>query len=233
MAKNKDVEVKGDQRLETIEETLGKSEQFIVENQRIITIVIGVIVLIVLGYFAFNKYYIEPKTEEAYDQMFSAQFYFQNDSLDKALYGDGNHLGFIDIADDYSMTKPGNLANYYAGISLLKKGKYQEAIDYLESFDAKDNIIRPMAIGAMGDANLELGNKEKAISMYLKAADFNKNDFTAPLFLYRAGESYELIGDYKKALETYQKIKDIYPKSNEARTIEKNIGRAKMLNNNK
>ena len=29
--------------------------------------------------------------------MFHAQQYFEADSLDKALYGDGNSLGFIDI----------------------------------------------------------------------------------------------------------------------------------------
>jgi tetratricopeptide (TPR) repeat protein len=233
MAKKKEVEVKGDQRLENIEETLGKTEQFIVNNQKVITGVIAVIVLIVLGYFGFNKYYLEPKSEEAYDQMYSAQFYFQIDSLDKALYGDGNHLGFIDIASDYSMTKPGNLANYYAGISMLRKGKYTEAIDYLEDFDAEDALIRPMAIGAIGDAYMELGKNGDAADYYMQAADWNNNEFTAPLFLYKAGETYELMGEYGKAVDAYQKIKDKYSKSNEARTIEKNIGRATALKNKK
>jgi hypothetical protein len=118
----------------------------------------------VLGYFGFNKYYLEPKTEEAYDQMYSAQFYFQIDSLDKALYGDGNHLGFIDISSEYSITKPGNLANYYAGICFLRKGKFDDAITYLKDFDADDALIRPMAIGAIGDAYMELGKNSEAVS---------------------------------------------------------------------
>jgi tetratricopeptide (TPR) repeat protein len=233
MAKKKDVEIKGDQRLENIEETLGKTEQFIVENQKLLTAVIAVIVLIVLGYFGFNKYYLEPKTEEAYDQMYSAQFYFQIDSLDKALNGDGNHLGFADIASEYSMTKPGNLANYYAGVCLLRTGKFTEAIDYLESFDADDELIRPMAIGATGDAYMELGKNSDAVSYYMEAADYSPNEFTAPLFLYKAGETYELMGEYGKAIDAYQTIKDKYSKSNEARTIEKNIGRATALKDKK
>ena len=233
MAKKKEVEIKGDQRLENIEETLGKTEQFIVNNQKVITGVIAVIVLMVLGYFSFNKYYLEPKSEEAYDQMFSAQFYFQIDSLDKALYGDGNHLGFIDIAEEYGMTKPGNLSKYYAGICLLRKGKFEEAIDYLVDFDAEDVLIRPMALGAIGDAYLELGKNDDATDYYLQAAYWNENEFTAPLFLYKAGETYELMGEYGKAVDTYQTIKDKYSKSNEARTIEKNIGRATALKNKK
>ncbi|HEY9116165.1 MAG TPA: tetratricopeptide repeat protein [Bacteroidales bacterium] len=233
MAKKKNTEVKGDQRLENIEESLGKTEQFIVNNQKVITGVIAVIVLIVLGYFGFSKYYLEPKTEEAYDQMYSAQFYFQIDSLDKALYGDGNHLGFADIAEEYSMTKPGNLANYYAGICLLRKGKFSEAIEYLEEFDAEDELVRPMAIGAIGDAYMELGKNSDAASYYVEAADFSPNEFTAPLFLYKAGETYELMGEYGKAIDIYQTIKDKYSKSNEARTIEKNIGRATALKNQK
>lgn len=229
MAKKKDVGVKGDQRLENIEESLGKTEQFIVNNQRSLSVVIFLIVLIVLGYFGFNKYYLEPKTEEAYDQMYSAQFYFQIDSLDKALYGDGNHLGFIDIASEYSLTKPGDLANYYAGICLLRKGEFSEAIDYLENFEADDNLIRPMAIGAIGDAYMELGKNSDAVNFYKEAADFSSNDFTAPLFLYKAGETYEIMGDYDKAIDSYQTIKDKFPKSYEARSIEKNIGRATAL----
>lgn len=233
MANKKDVEIKGDQRLENIEETLGKTEQFIVKNQKVITGLIAVIVLVVLGYFGFHKYYLEPKTAEAHEQMYSAQFYFQIDSLEKALYGDGNHLGFIDIAEEYSMTKPGNLANYYAGICLLKKGKFEEAKDYLEDFDAEDALIRPMALGAIGDAYLEMGKTDNAADYYMQAANWSENEFTAPLFLYKAGETYELMAEYGKAVDAYQTIKDKYSKSNEARTIEKNIGRAEALKNKK
>jgi len=229
MAKKKDAEIKGDQRLENIEETLGKSEQFIVNNQRTLSVVIFIIVLIVLGYFGFNRYYLEPKTEEAYEQMYSAQFYFQIDSLDKALYGDGNHLGFADISSEYSMTKPGDLANYYAGICLLRKGEYNEAINYLGDFDAEDELIRPMAIGAIGDAYMELGENENAVSYYMEAADYSANEFTAPLFIYKAGETYEMMGEYEKAIDAYQTIKDKFPKSYEARSIDKNIGRATAL----
>ena len=141
MAKKKESEKKGDQRLENIEETLTQTEQFIVRNQKVIGIVIAVVVVIILGYFGYQRYYLEPRTEEAQTQMYVAQRFFEADSLDKALYGDGNSLGFVDIVDDYGMTTPGNLANYYAGISFLKKENFEQAIDYLEDFDGEDNIV--------------------------------------------------------------------------------------------
>ena len=55
--------------------------------------------------------------------MFIAEFYFQNNNYDLALNGDGQFSGFLTIADSYSSTKSGNLANYYAAICLMNLGK--------------------------------------------------------------------------------------------------------------
>ena len=233
MSKNKEIEAKGDQRLENIEETLTKTEQFIINNQKTISIVILAGILIILGYFGYEKYIIAPKTVEAQEQMFVAQRFFESDSLDKALYGDGNSLGFIDIIDEYGSTDPGNLANYYAGMSFLKKGDFDQAIDYLESFSTDAKIVGPLATGAIGDAYLELGETSKAASNYLKAANQSDNDFSTPMFLLKAGEVYELLGNYDDAINAYTRIKDDFPKSNEARNIDKNIGRATANMNNK
>jgi len=229
MSKKKEKEIRGDQRLENIDETLTKTEAFIVKNQVTLLVVIGLIAVAVLGYFGYQKYILEPKTAEAQEQIYMAQQFFAADSLDKALYGDGNNLGFIDIVDNYGSTKPGNLANYYAGICFLKKGQFDQAINYLEDFDANDEMIEPMAKGAIGDAYLELGDKEKAVGYYLEAANENENKFTTPLFLKKAGQVYELLGKYDKAIDIYKRIREKYPQSDEGRTIEKYIGRATAM----
>ena len=227
MAKKKVTDVRGDQRLENIEETLTRTEQFIVDNQRTISIVAAAVVVVILAWFGYQRYYVQPRTAEAQEQMFQAQRYFELDSLDKALYGDGNSLGFMDIVDDYGMTDPGNLANYYAGIIYLKKGEYRQAIDYLEAFDGEDHMVGPMATGAIGDAYLELGDLSKGAAYYLEAANQDNNNFTSPLFLLKAGQTYELLKSYDEAIRAYERIRDDYPKSTEARTIEKYLGRAK------
>lgn len=229
MAKKKHEEITGDQRLENIGETLSKTEEFIFNNQKIIGIVVSIVILAIVGYFGYNKYYLEPKSQEASEQMFQAQIFFEADSLDKALYGDGNSLGFIDIIEEYGMTKQGNLANYYAGISFLKKNDFEQAIDYLSDFNGTDHLVAPMATGAIGDAYLELGEQEKAAAYYLEAANMDDNGFTTPLFLYKAGQVYELLGNYDKAIRTYTRIKTKYYRSNEGRIVEKNISRVKEL----
>jgi tetratricopeptide (TPR) repeat protein len=233
MSKQKKKEEKTQQQFENIEESLSKTEEFIVENQKLLTIIVIVLVALVLGFFGFKRYYLQPKEKEAQQQIYVAQHYFQADSLDKALYGDGNNLGFVDISKMYSITKAGNLADYYAGICFLKKGNFDNAIKYLKKFDSDDEIVGPMAKGALGDAYLEKGDKEKAVDYYNQAADLQDNEFTSPLFLLKAGEVDEMLGHYDKAIKAYKRIQQDYYKSLEARNIEKYIARAQELKKNR
>jgi tetratricopeptide (TPR) repeat protein len=212
-----------------VEEALSKTERFIENNQKMLTIVIGVIVVVVLIFFGFKRFYMAPREKEAKEQMFMAERYFEGDSLNLALNGDGMYPGFLSIMDKYSMTKGANLSKYYAGLCYLRMGNYEEAIDYLKSFKGKDQVVGPMAKGAIGDAYMELNQADKASTYYLEAADIKDNEFTTPIFLMKAGWSYEILKDYKKALEIYERIKYKYPASTEAREIDKYIARAKGM----
>ena len=218
-----------EEKIQVVEEVLGRSEQFIEKNQKLITILVGAIILIVLGYFGFQKFYLAPREKEAQSQIFMAQKYFEQDSLNLALNGDGNYLGFLSIIDDYGMTKTANLSHFYTGMIYLKKGDFNNAIKHLKKFDSDDEFIGPMATGAIGDAYLEQNNTEKAIEYYLKAADQKKNDLTSPQFLLKAAWACETVGKYDKAIEAYERIQKEFTKSVESRDIEKYIARAKIL----
>lgn len=214
---------KGDERLHSVEEALGRTEAFIEKNQNIILIVVGVLIVVVLGFFGFRKYYIEPQEKEAQEQMFMAQIYFNQDSLSLALNGDGNYLGFLDIADQFGMTKAANLANYYAGISYLKLGEYELAIDYLEDFDGTDEVAAPLALGAIGDAYMELNDMDRAVRYYREGAEDSNNELTAPMLFMKAGLAYQAMGDSPKALKMFERIKQDYPRSFEGVQIDKYI----------
>jgi tetratricopeptide (TPR) repeat protein len=226
MAKKVD---KTEDKIVAVEEALSKTEHFIEQNQKTLSVVIGVIILVILGYFGYQKFYVAPLEKEARSQMFMAEINFSQDSLDLALNGDGNYLGFLDIIDEFGSSKPAKLANYYAGICFLKKGEFEDAIDYLEDFTIDDKVIAPMATGAIGDAYLELKNYEKAADYYLEAADKYENSFTTPIFLLKAGKTFELQQEFAKAASTYERILNEYKLSMEARNIEKDIARAKGL----
>lgn len=220
---------KGDKNIIAVEEALTKTEKFFEKNQKIILYIVGGIAVVVLGYFGFKKLYLEPKEREAQEQIWVAQRYFEQDSLDKAIKGDGNNLGFEDIVSDYGRTKTGNLAKYYLGMCYLKKGNFQDAIDQLKSFDGDGEIVGPLATGAIGDAYMELGEVENGIDYYLKAADQRNNDFTSTLFLFKAGFAYEDLGKFDKAIDVYKKIQKEHYKSYEARDIEKYISRCENM----
>ncbi|TFH33633.1 MAG: tetratricopeptide repeat protein [Bacteroidia bacterium] len=226
MAKSKKKEnLKG---LENVEETLTRTEQFLENNYRPMLYILAVIVVVVGGVWV-GKLRMNSKGKEAVSQMYVAEDYFAKDSFNLALYGDGNYLGFIDIADEYKSTKPGNLANYYAGVSFLNMGEFENAIDYLEKFKKKDKVLSPVALGCIGDAWVELGDTKKGVEFYNRAASFTENDFYSPIYLMKAGQLHELSGDWVEALAKYETIKKKYPDSNEGNNIDKYIARANNM----
>lgn len=217
--------------MEKIEVTLSKTEQYIEDNQKTILIVLVALIVVVGGFLAYRSFYVAPREVEAQKAMFAAQQYFEKDSFKLALNGDGNYMGFKYIIDEYGSTKAGNLANYYAAVSSLRLGQFQQALDYIESFSTDDDLLLPISIGIKGDVNMELNKVDEAISFYKKAAAAKSNAFTSPMYLLKAGLALESKGQNKDALELYNRIKTDYSKSETARTIDKYIERATLKAN--
>jgi tetratricopeptide (TPR) repeat protein len=219
-------------KFESIESALSRTEQYIEENQKSLTIIVGAIVGVILIYFLFNRFYLKPMEAEAQSQMFTAEKYFDKDSFNLALNGDASlNLGFLGVIEEYGLSKVANLAHYYAGICYKNLGKYQESIDYLKKFDSDDQMISNIAQGSIGDCYAELGDKDNAIKYYEIAAENVENDFTSPVYYMRAGLLLEEKGDFKKALGIYEKIQKNFSKSYEAQQIEKYITRVKVKGN--
>ena len=213
------------ENLQEVEHALTTAEIYFEKNSKIITIVFGAAVVVALLLLATHRFYSLPREAKAKEQMFVAEQYFEKDSFNLALNGDGNFPGFLDIIDDYGSTPAGKLARYYIGVSNLHLGKYQEAIDNLEKYKTDNLLLAPVVLGATGDAYSELGNKEKAVKLYMEAAELNPNAFTSPIYFLKAGNLYETMGNKDKALAAYKAIKDKYAESNEGRSIDKYIAR--------
>jgi tetratricopeptide (TPR) repeat protein len=213
--------------LENVEHALGRTERFIEENQKNITIFILAIIIVVGGYWAYKKLYMEPRNAEAQQSIFHAQNYFSNDEFETALDGDGMSPGFLEIIDDYGNTQAGRLSKYYAGISYLHLGEFELAIDYLKGFKTNNEELETIANGAIGDAYIELEDQEEALKWYTKATK-SENEITAPFYLLKKGILLEEMGNDPEALEAYQLIKDQYEESAEARQIDKYITRISL-----
>ena len=135
---------------------------------------------------------------------------FDEKMFDQALNGDsaGVSKGFLKIADEYSSSKAGNLANLYAGLCYAHMDKWEDAVKYLEKYDNVDDIlISPAAMGALGNAYAHVNQLDKAVSTLTKAAEKADNILMSPIYYIQAGEILESQGKKADALKLYQKVK--------------------------
>jgi tetratricopeptide (TPR) repeat protein len=167
--------------------------------------ILAAIILIVGGYFGY-QYYKDSQEGEAQREMFQAVYYFEADSLDLALNGDGNDLGFVAIIEDYGVTDAAKLANYYAGAAYLKQGRFEVARMYLEDFSSNDLLIQARAYSLIGDTYMEEGNFEEAARYYDKAANYKPNKYFSPAYLMKAALAFEKNNQEEKAIAAYDKI---------------------------
>jgi len=219
----------------SLDETASKTEEWVARNQKYIFGVVAAIALVTVSYLMYQKFIVQPKEDEAATEMFDAQQNFQKavdaptsaDSLfNLCLKGAKGSLGFVEIADKYSGTAAGNLANYYAGISYLNTGKYAEAITSLESFKSDDMILSALAVGAVGDAYAQKKQPGEALEKYIAASEMNKNDLTTPRFLLKAGQAALALGKKADALKYFTEIKEKYESTPEGSSVDAMIGLA-------
>lgn len=220
----------------TLDDTASKSEQWIEKNSKPLFYSLIVIVVFVLGLLGYNKYVTEPAELDASNQLAFPRKYFNDaavagSSIDSLLVlgleGADGKYGFVDVAEKYSGTKSGNLANYYAGVSYLQLKEYAKAIEYLEQFNSDDELVGPVALGAIGDAFADIDQAEDALDYYEKAANKKDNEFTTPLFLFKAGRTAMDLGQFSKAEKMFAKIKENYPSTDSGKDIDKYINSAK------
>ncbi|WP_223551689.1 tol-pal system YbgF family protein [Aestuariivivens sp. NBU2969] len=223
----------------TLDETASKTEAFVEKNQKYIFIIIGIVAVVVLGSLGYKEFIAKPKQVMAMNDMFQAQKYFEDavngvekDSLyNLALNGGEGKYGMLDIVKEYGGTPAANLANYYAGTAYLRLKDYKNAVEYLSNFKSDDEILAPLAKGNIGDAFVQLNQPEDALNYYEEAANMRDNEYTTPMYLFKAGAIALDLGQAKKALDYFERIKEDYSNATEASNIDVFIGKAQVLAN--
>ena len=204
------------------EQQVTKTEAFFEKYQKAIIAAVAAVIVIIVGVILANNYYFEPRANEASTELAKSQELFDQQQFDKAL------TGFQKVAADYGSTDAGNLAQLYIGICQANLGKWQEAVNALESFSGKgDQMISPAAEGALGNAYANLNQLDKAVDHLKKAAKMADNNSLSPTFLIQAGEILESQGKKEEALKLYEEVKEKYFNSMQYQSIDKYIERAK------
>lgn len=223
----------------TLDKSAGRTEAWVAKNQRLIFVGIGIAAVVLLGYLGYQKFVQAPTEAEAANEMAQSQMYFdralalngevQDSLFTLSLTGGEGKYGFVDIVENYSGTNAANLAHYYAGMAYLKTGKYKEAIAQLDQFESEDEILAPLAVGAIGDAFMQLKQAEEALTYYEQAASMRKNSFTTPKFLLKAAITAINLKKGQVAIKHLNQLKETYPDAPETDQVAVYLGEAKAM----
>lgn len=212
---------------EMVNEVVSSSEKFLVKNQKTIITVLVAIIAVVAIFLAVKHFYLEPREVKAQEALFQPVLAFEQDSLDLALNGNAEWDGLLAVVDNYGSTQAGNLACAYAGLAYYAKGEYENAQRYLSKFAADEALLSPAITATIGNALVNMDKAADAVKYFEKAAKVADNDVFSPLYLMKAANVYEKLGDKAAALKVYEQIKNNYPTSQEAAQVEALIERAK------
>ena len=216
------------QAAQTAEQSLNQSEAFFIKYKKAVIATVVAIVIIIAGVILYKTYVSGPKEIKASTAIAKGQQLFMADNYQQALNGDSaSFKGFAKLADEFSGTAAGNLANLYAGLCCAKLNKWEDAAKYIEKFDgADDQMISPAAEGALGNVYAHLNQLDKAVSHLKKAAEKADNNSLSPTFLIQAAQILESQDKKDEALKLYKQVKEKYFQSMQYQTIDEYIERA-------
>jgi predicted negative regulator of RcsB-dependent stress response len=193
---------------EALQQELTKVTDVVEKNKSSVIVAVLVVVGAIVGYFGFNWYQNNQATEGE-KKLYKAVYAFESDSLASAA------KDLAKVSDEFGGNAQ-NLADLYLGITFIKQGKYDQAIEKLKNFKSGDLLVQARALSLIGDAYAEKKSFADAIEYYQKAAEYKANKFFSPTYLLKLANAYEANKQPKEALATYTEITEKYPQSSES-----------------
>lgn len=191
------------------------------KSMRMVTFGVTGLIILILGYFAYKKFWFGPAEEKSRDAYYHGLNLAAKDSTDAA----------IDllrpVAKEYDGKDGGEIAQFVLARQYMEKGKFQKALEELEGVNFDDTYLAVYAVGLQGDCYSEMKKYTEAMDLYIEAAELNENEKTSPEYLFKAALVAEELKDFEKATELYQRIKDNYLTFSNNRTLDKYLARVK------
>lgn len=210
---------------------LDKISDFITLRGKIIGAVVGGIVLIIVGWYGYQKWIVEPENVRTAESLYQTEAHIVDDqNWTMAIKGDtvmGAYPGLEAQAKNFEGYAGGRIAYYDLGVAYLNSGNAAKALEAFKNVDFEDENLATITLGAMGDASVNLGQYEDAINFYTEAYNRRpKNEMTAPLYMLKLANVYEVKGgadNYEKAEELYKNLIANFPASPLKKEAEKNL----------
>lgn len=196
------------------------------ENNKATVIGGGIGLILAIGLTIGYIIHSGNQAEEAVNLLGIAEQELLQGNYQEALNGNEEEftLGFVQIADNYSGTKAGNLAHYYAAISEYELGNYEQAIEYMQEYDVPEGILGVAPISMHANILVELERYEEAAEQFERAANWDENSSTTPYNLFKAAEAHSAAGNNEQALAHIETIINDYPNSQQIAQAEKMKG---------
>lgn len=164
------------------------TERFLEKYSKPLSIAFGVLVVGVLGFFAYKQFVVAPKNVEAVKSFLAAQKNLAEGKDKEAIGGkSAANPGFLGTYNEYSATNVGKLSAYNAGLLKFKEGKFQESYDLLDKFSSDNKTLMALKYGAMADAQSGLNKNDDALSLLDKASSTSDDPYTIYYFTRKAG----------------------------------------------
>jgi TolA-binding protein len=200
--------------------------QSLYDNNRSTIIGAAIAVIIVIGGSIGYYYYSTTQEDQAQQLMGRATQAYLQQNYEEALTGSEADftVGFEQIINNYPITDAANLAHYYAAVCEYKLGNTQNALNYIQDYSVPTGIMGVGPISFHGVLHTELGNHEEAAQLYVKAAEWDKNESTTPYNYLEAAEAFHDAGNRTEAQQYAQLIVDDYSNSPQVSDAQKLLG---------
>lgn len=191
------------------------------KNLRMISMGVGAIVVLILGYFLYKQFIWNPANEKSKDAYYEGLNYAAKDSTNQAIDK------LKPVVSKYDGKQGGELAQFVLARQYMAKGEFTKALTELEGVSVNDTYVAIYTLGLQGDCYSEMKKYNEAIDMYVAAADKVDNEKTTPEYLFKAALCAEEVKDFNKATDFYTRIKENYLGYSSQKSIDKYIARVK------
>lgn len=222
---NKNQEAETRTSIDEVNDTLTGLGEKVQQNPKAIMYACVAVAVVVIAILVYVYAVRQPGIKAANEALGEAdiELLMGNDSIALAKYQQ--------VAAQHSYDA-GDLAGLNAAILLYKDGKYQEAINYLSDYSAKESIIGAGAKSLEGDCYVNLQQYDKALSCFKKAASLSDdNPAYTPAFMLKEATVLHEMKDYSAEAKVYEEIIKKYPNYGPGMGIdlEKYLERAKAM----
>lgn len=196
-----------------------KAQEFFYNNRTLVYGIIAVVIVLLLAAAGY-AYMQSQNAERAQELLGGIVMVYENGDYRAALDGTEDAMGLLAIAEDYGNTEAGNLAMFYAADALFRLGEYDQALEYFQDTSKDNHVVGASALAGEAAIYEIQESFDRAGDLYREAAALADNALLSPDYLLSAGRAYEEAGAYADAQDAYQRIREDYPESTQAFSVD-------------